>query len=130
MILIGAVEKWATWEAVGVSFLLSPLSLEDKQACQAAARVQEKDAGGAVVRTYTSTVRYAQLIGQRCIKDWRPAKGKQCALVDARTRQPVPYSPGAIDAVMTMESVADWIVSKVESHTLYVETELEAAGNV
>lgn len=130
---LGEIERWVDWPEGNMQLLLAPLDAVDDQAILKSCRITERESlpsdppgrpTGAVISTHTDYARRQQLIGQKCLRDWRGAGAPR----DFATKQPLPCNDRNRDAFMLVQPAADFVILKVQSLSLHLEDEIEAAG--
>lgn len=130
---LGEIERWVEWREGKMELLLAPLDAVDDQAILKSCRVVEREAlpndppgrpTGPVINTYTDYPRRQQLIGQKCLRDWRG----EGAPKDFATKSPLTCNERNRAAFMLVQPAADFVILQVQSLSLHLEEETEAAG--
>lgn len=130
---LGEIKRWVSWADGRMELLLSPLDSVDDQAIRNSCLVPVREQlpgdepgnpTGPVIRSDIDYPRRQQLVGQKCIHGWRgPGTPK-----DFKSGQPIACDAAGIDAFMLVPPAADFVFLQVQSLSLYLEEETQAAG--
>jgi hypothetical protein len=121
MLMLGAPPQEAKWPEAGIALDLIPLPEDKDQEFVAATITEVRDDNDKLINIKRDTPRYAQLVGNYCIKGWR-------GVVDAK-KKPLKCTEKNINDFMLIDVAQAFVFSKVKGLALRVIKETEEAKN-
>lgn len=121
MLMVGAPKQRVHWDQAGIWLDLVPLTEDRDQAFIRDTLIEVRDDKGALTNVKRDTVRYAQLVGRHCIKDWGGVLNAD--------KQPLECTPEAIDQFMLIDPAQTFVFSRVKGLALHLADEVTAAKN-
>ncbi|MDT8382995.1 MAG: hypothetical protein RRB22_01115 [Gammaproteobacteria bacterium] len=119
MLMLGAPPQKKDWPEAGISLDLLPLPEDKDQEFIAATMKEVRDDDGKLVNILRDTARYAQLVGNHCIKGWS-------GVVDAK-KKPLKCTEKNIDSFMLIDKASDFVFASVKGLSLHIVNEAEDA---
>jgi len=119
MLMLGAPAQKVEWPEAGISLNLIPLPEDKDQEFVKETQIEVRDDSGKLINIERDVAKYAQLVGNYCIKSWN-------GVVDAK-KKPLKSTSKNINDFMLIDMASNFVFGKVKGLSLLIAKETEAA---
>lgn len=120
-LLLGPCVQSVVWKEANVTLDMVPLAEDVNERFVKETTKARRDEQDKIVGLDRDSARYAELVGQHCIKGWH-------GVVDEKGK-PVPFSEEAVARAMRIGPFQAFVFARVRGLELWLNKETEAAGN-